>query len=45
MELATAFGFSRVGPNVRAAIEQSIEMAAKQGFNRLSGDSYPLPNS
>ena len=43
-ELATAFGFSRVGPNVRAAIEQSIVEALTKGIIEQSGDSYSLPN-
>jgi hypothetical protein len=43
-ELATAFGFSRLGPNVRAAIEQSIVEALTKGIIEQSGDSYSLPN-
>ena len=43
-ELALAFGFTRVGPNVRAAIEQSIVEALTKGIIEQSGDSYSLPN-
>jgi hypothetical protein len=44
-ELATAFGFKRVGPQVRSAIETSIEAAIASGFVRREGDAYTLPSS
>jgi hypothetical protein len=43
-ELAAAFGFERVGVNVRDALEQALKQAVKHGVVQIAGGLYRLPD-